>query len=236
MRKLRLKPPANDRRPVRRSLVELTEAASRAADGGVVMMPSSLLMISPDIMPRLDEAAPAPARKAVPRKAAPRVAKAAAEPPPRAAALPQSGNAAEMLAQIAKDQQARALDNIRLGFAAALDYAKDLSRTPIPADRDPPPDKAKTEGNRTENNKTKANPLAGAAAEYRAEAVELASANLAATLDYARELVGVRTGAEFVALSSALARKQCELMLKQAAVLQSFARKATKPDETLENG
>jgi Phasin protein len=231
MRKLRLKPPANDRRPVRRSLVELTEAASRAADEGVVMMPSSLVMISPDIMPRLDEAAPAPARKAVPRKAAPRVAKAAAEPPPRAAALPQSGSAAEMLAQIAKDQQARALDNIRLGFAAALDYAKDLSRTPIPADRDPPPDKA-----RTEDNKREANPLVGAAAEYRAEAVELASANLAATLDYARELVGVRTGAEFVALSSALARKQCELMLKQAAVLQSFARKATKPDETLEDG
>jgi hypothetical protein len=225
MRKLRLKPPANDRRPVRRSLVELTEAASRAADEGVVMMPSSLVMISPDIMPRLDEAAPVPARTAAPRKAAPRAAKAAAEPPPRAAALPRSGSAAEMLAQIAKDQQARALDNIRLGFAATLDYAKDLSRTPIPADRDPPPDRA-----RTKDNETEANPLAGAAAEYRAEAVELASANLAATLDYARELVGVRTGAEFVALSSALARKQCELMLKQAAVLQSFARKATKPD------
>src|ERR1700758_935405 len=125
MRKLRLKPPANDRRPVRRSLVELTEAASRAADEGVVMMPSSLVMISPDIMPRLEEAAAVPARTVAPRKAAPRVAKAAAEPPPRAAALPQSGSAAEMLAQIAKDQQARALDNIRLGFAAALDYAKD---------------------------------------------------------------------------------------------------------------
>ena len=226
MRKLRLKPPANDRRPVRRSLVELTAAASRAADEGVLMMPSSLVMISPDIVPRLGEVAPVPARTAAPGKAAPRATKAAAAPLPRAA---------EMLAQIAKDQQARALDNIRLGFAAALDYAKDLSRTPIPADRDPPPDKAKTEGNGTEGNKTvgnktEANPLAGAAAEYRAEAVELASANLAATLDYARELVGVRTGAEFVALSSALARKQCELMLKQAAVLQSFARKATKPD------
>jgi hypothetical protein len=231
MRQLRSRPPANDRRPVRRSLVELTEAASRAADEGVVMMPSSLVMISPDIV----DVTPAPARKAVPRKAAPRVAKAAAEPPPRAAALPRSGSAAEMLAQIAKDQQARALDNIRLGFAAALDYAKDLSRTPIPADRDPPPDKAKTEDNKTDN-KTEANPLAGAAAEYRAEAVELASANLTATLDYARDLVGVRTGAEFVALSSALARKQCELMLKQAAVLQSFARKATKPDETSEDG
>jgi hypothetical protein len=60
MRKLRLKPPANDRRPVRRSLIELTAAASRAADAGLVPMPSSLVMISPEIMPRLEEAAPVP--------------------------------------------------------------------------------------------------------------------------------------------------------------------------------
>jgi hypothetical protein len=215
MRKLRLKPPANDRRPVRRSLIELTAAASRAADEGVAMMPSSLVMISPDIV----DVAPAPARRTAPRKAAPRVAEAAAGPSPRAAPLPQSGSAAEMLAQIAKDQQARALDNIRLGFAAALDYAKDLSRAPIPADGDPPQDVPKA-----------GDGLRGAAIDYRAEAVELASANLAATLDYARDLVGARTGAEFVALSSALARKQCELMLKQAAALQSFAQKVTKPD------
>jgi Phasin protein len=231
MRKLRLKPPANDTRPVRRSLVELTEAASRAADDGLVLMPTSLIMISPDIMPRLEEAAPVPARRVAPRKAAPRAAKAAAEPPPRAAALPQFDSAAEMLVQIAKEQQARVLDSMRSSFAAAMDFAKDLSRTPMPADRGPPQDKAKAR-----DNKTKANPLAGAAAEYRAEAVELATANLAAALEYARGLAGMRTGADFVSLSSALARKQCELMLKQAAVLQSFAQKATKPDETSENG
>jgi Phasin protein len=219
--KLRLKPPANDRRPVRRSLVEFTAAASRAVDEGVVIMPSSLVMISPDIMPRLEEAAPAPARRAAPRKVAPRVTEATVEPSPRAAASPQSDSAAEMLARIAKDQQARALDSVRLGFAAALDYAKDLSRTPIPAAGDRP----KTEDN-----------LRGAMAEYRAEAVELARANVAATLDYARELVGARSGAEFVVLSSVLARKQWELMLKQAAVLQSFTQKMTKADDPSENG
>jgi hypothetical protein len=221
MRKLRLKPPANDTRPVRRSLVEFTAAASRALDEGVVMMPSSLVMISPDIMPRLEEAAPAPARRAAPRKVAPRVTEAKVEPSPRPAASPQSDGAAEMLARIGKDQQARALDSMRLGFAAAMDFAKDLSRTPISAADDRPG---------TEDN------LRGAVAEYRAEAVELARANLAASLDYARELVGARTGAEFVALSSVLARKQWELMLKQAAVLQSFTQKMTKADDTSENG
>jgi hypothetical protein len=225
MRKLRLEPPANDTRPVRRSLVELTEAASRAADDGLALMPTSLVTISPDIMPRLEEAVPMPARRAAPRKAAPRAAEAAAEPRPRPAALPQSGSAAEMLAQIAKEQQERALDGMRLGFAAAMDFVKDLSRTPMPADRNPPQDGAKT----------KANPLAGAAAEYRAEAIELATANLAAALEYARGLAGTRTGADFVSLSSVLARKQWELMLKQAAVLQSFTQKMTKADDTPEN-
>ena len=100
----------------------------------------------------------------------------------------------------------------------------------MPADRDPPRDK------KTQDKETETNLLAGAAAEYRAEAVELAAANLAATLDYARDLVGATTSGDFVALSSALARKQCELMLRQAAVLQSFARKVTKPDATSENG
>ena len=222
MRKIGLKPPANDRRPVRRSLVELTEAATRAVDDGRVMLPTSLVMISPEIM----DVAPAPARTAAPRRAAPRVLEPVTEPSPRSAAQGKSDSAAEMLVQIAKDQQARALDGIRLGFSAALDYAKDLSRTPMPADRDPPHDEVKAE----------ANPLTGAVADYRAEVVELASANLTATLDYARDLVSVRTGAEFVSLSSALARKQCELMLKQAAVLQSFAQKMTKADETSENG
>jgi len=227
MRKLGLRPPANDRRPVRRSLVELTAAASRAADEGVAMTPSSLVVIPPDMA----DVALASAGTAAPRKVAPRVTKATVEPSPRAAALSRSGSAAEMLAQIAKDQQARALDSMRLSFAAAMDYAKDLSRTPMPADRDPPHDRPETKDNKTEPNL-----LAEATVEYRAEAVELASANLAATLDYARELVSARTGAEFVALSSVLARKQFEFMLKQAGVLQSFARKMTKADETLENG
>ena len=219
MRKLRLKPPANDTRPVRRSLVELTEAASRAVDDGLLVMPSSLVMISPEIMPRPEEVAPAPARTAAPKQAAAsRIAEPATEPPSRPVALLQSDSAAEMLAQIAKDHQARALDSMRLGFAAAMDYAKDLSRTPMPADCEGP----------AEDNLRAA---AGAAAEYRAEAVELARANLSTTLDYARELIGARTSADFVALSSALARKQCELMLKQAAVLQSFARKVAKADD-----
>jgi len=70
--------------------------------------------------------------------------------------------------------------------------------------------------------------LEGAAAKFRAEALELMKANVITTLDYARELAGTTTAAEFVELSSAHARKQCELILKQAGTLKSLAQTITK--------
>ena len=54
-------------------------------------------------------------------------------------------------------------------------------------------------------------------------------ANVITNLEYARGLAGTTSMAEFVALSSAQARKQCELMLRQAGALKSFARTITKP-------
>jgi hypothetical protein len=222
MRKLRLKPPANDTRPTRRSLVELTAAARRAVDEGLLVMPSSLVVISADVPPRPADVAPAPVETATPEQAlAPRITEAA-DPSPRPAALPDSESAAGMLVKIAKDHQARALEGLRLGFGAALDYAKDLAKTPEAADQGSPADGARADDKRLAT--------AGAADAYRAETVEFVKANLATTLDYARDLAGTTTSAEFVALSSALARKQCEFMLRQAAALQSFARAVTKSD------
>jgi hypothetical protein len=43
--------------------------------------------------------------------------------------------------------------------------------------------------------------LKGTATEFRAEAVELMKANVITTLEYARELAGTTTAAEFVELS-----------------------------------
>ena len=70
--------------------------------------------------------------------------------------------------------------------------------------------------------------LKGAAAEFRAEALELMKANVITTLEYARELAGTTTAAEFVELSGRQARKQCELILKQAGALKSLAQTITK--------
>src|ERR1700730_17926994 len=58
--------------------------------------------------------------------------------------------------------------------------------------------------------------------------IELMKANVITTLEYARELGGTTTAAEFVELSSAQARKQCELILRQAGALRSLAQTITK--------
>jgi len=229
MRKARSRPPANDRRPTRRSLVELTAAASRAADNGARVMPISPIATATAEAPRPADVASPPAPTAAPKQSkAPHVAEPANEPSPRPIVSPDSGSTAEMLVEIAKEHQARALENIRLSLAAALDYAKDRARTPMPSGGGPADASAKSDDN--------LRAAAGAATEYRAEAIELAKSQAATNLDYARELTGATTAAKFVELSSALARKQCELMLKQAAALQSFAGRVTKTGGSSENG
>jgi hypothetical protein len=70
--------------------------------------------------------------------------------------------------------------------------------------------------------------LEEAATELRAEAAELMKANVITTLEYTRGLAGATNLAEFVELSSAQARKQCELILKQAGALRSLAQTITK--------
>jgi hypothetical protein len=59
--------------------------------------------------------------------------------------------------------------------------------------------------------------------EINAEVLELMKVNALTTLEYARGLANSTTAADFVELSSAQARKQCELILKQAGALKSLA-------------
>jgi hypothetical protein len=68
----------------------------------------------------------------------------------------------------------------------------------------------------------------GAAAEFGAEALESMNANVITTLEYARDLSGTTTAAQFVELSSTQARKQYELILKQTGALKSLAETITK--------
>ena len=148
---------------------------------------------------------------------------AAAEPSPHLKASPSkaggpegasSESAAEMMVKIAKDYQSSVLDTIRDSLNAALDQAKDLAEA--------------RRGHEQEGEAGHDSKLIAATETYRAEALELMQTNVASTLNFARELAGAKTAAEFVELSSAQARKSCELMLKQAEAMKSLAQAVTK--------
>jgi len=232
MSKTRSGPPANDRRPMRRSLVELTAAASRAIDDGLddglLMRPTSSgsVAASAEEAPRVDHTAKTPELAAVAGQATAPTRVAAPEPANEATArdreLVASDSAAEMMVKIAKNYQNTALDDIKVGLNAALDYARDFAEA-----------RAGSEGvskgcGGASPVKTSVAAVGGAAEEFRAEALALMKANMVTALEYAQELAGARTAAEFFQLSGTQARKQCELMLKQADALKSFARAATK--------
>ena len=225
MRKTRIRRSANTRF-ARRSLVELTAAASRAIDDGSPVLSSSGVAVCPVDSARSEHTADTTDQAVV--------ASQAMAPSPIAVtefvnpAVPRNdepvgcNSTAEMMVRIAKDYQNKALEGIKGSMNAALDHAKDLAETRVgsgAASRD--------RGSSPDSNFLTS--LKGATTEFHAEALELMKANVITNLEYARGLAGTTSMAEFVALSSAQARKQCELMLRQAGALKSFARTITKP-------
>jgi hypothetical protein len=70
-------------------------------------------------------------------------------------------------------------------------------------------------------------PLVKAVAEYRAKSFELMTANVNATLDYARQLANVRSLPEFIQLSTNHARKHVGLMMTQTAALRALSQSLT---------
>lgn len=193
MSKTRSRRPASDTRTQRRSLVELTEAVSRAVDDGLSVTTTP--------------AGPAAAAANHPSRAeAAAVRRERTEPA-------SSESASEMVVKIAKNYQSSVLDNIKAGMNAALDQAKDFAETGRGGEE---------KGDAGAENDFLA-AFGAATAVYRAEALELMQANLATTLSFAQELLGARTAAKVVELSGTQARKNCELMLKQADALKSLA-------------
>jgi hypothetical protein len=201
--------------------VELTAAESRAVDDGLFVMPASLIAACPEDPPRSEHATKTSDRTAVARQATAPVA-AVAESLNTAISLVDSDSTAEMAVKIAKDCQNRVLENIKVSLNAALDHATEITETRVKSEAASNDDG----GSSLENNFLTV--LKGAAAEFRAEAIELMKANVITTLEYARELSGTTTVAEFVELSSAQAPKQCELILRQANALKSLAQTILK--------
>jgi hypothetical protein len=225
MSEMRTRRSVSSTRSARRSLVELTAAASRVVDDSLFVLSSSGIAVSPDDPARSNTAKTSDHAIVARQATAP---SPAAVPESRNAAGPRndervdSDSTAGMMVKIAKDYQNEAFENIKVSLNAALDHAKDYVETRVrseAASKDN--DGSSLEGNFLTVFKE-------AATEFRAEAVELMKANVITTLEYTRELAGTRTLAEFVELSSAQARKQCELMLKQAGALKSLAQTITK--------
>ena len=226
MREMRTRRSASNIRSARRSLVELTAAASRVVDDSLFVLSGSGITASPDDPARSEHTAKTSDHAIIARQAT--APSAVAAPESRNAAGPRndehvdSDSTAGMMVKIAKDYQNDAFENIKGSLNAALDHAKDYVETRVrreAASKDN--DGSSLEGNFLTVFKE-------AATEFRAEAVELMKANVITTLEYTRELAGTRTLAEFVELSSAQARRQCELMLKQAVALKSLAQTITK--------
>jgi phasin len=63
--------------------------------------------------------------------------------------------------------------------------------------------------------------------DYNLKVLEIARTNTTSAFDYAQELLGVKSPAEFMELSTAHARKQCEAMTAQTKELAGLAQKAT---------
>jgi hypothetical protein len=209
MGKPRSRQPADGARAGRRSLVELAAEVSRAVDEGLAMPPGSVAVVLQDA-PQIAQAASAPMTVPVQTAA---VIVATPEPP--------GSTTIDLIVDMAKDCQARALDGMKIGAHAALDYARDLA-TPRPAD-------VASEANGIAAADGHLIEAIGTAAECRVVVLELMKVNAGATLEYARELGRARTLAELVELSSTHARQQCELVLKQTELLRSLAQIMTKP-------
>ncbi|WP_439398365.1 phasin family protein [Bradyrhizobium sp. PMVTL-01] len=197
--------PAEIARAKRRSLVELTAAASRTIDEGLLGISPGPVAVVRDDGPQVEQTA-TPAQTAAPAGgdgsvAIPVSAQAASR---SARSQDSNGTTTDFAVEIIRDMQARTLETMRAGVHAALDYARDLASP-------------------------ESDLLQGPAAECHAIVLELMKVNAGATLQYTRSLGRARTLSELIELSSSHARKQCELVLQQAESLKPFAHNTTKP-------
>jgi len=135
-------------------------------------------------------------------------------------------------AKSAKDYRSRMLENVKVNINAALDYANGLASASGPHDL---AGAAAGHGREQTNNpgapelERPAPALAHAAEDYRAKAFELMTANVNATLEYARLMASVKSPAEFVQLTTDHARKHFELIMTHAAALGALSRSLTMP-------
>jgi hypothetical protein len=194
--------------------VELTAAASYAVDDSLFVTSAGLSAFSAD-EPAQSEQAPASDLNVVARRATAPSPVGVPEPLNARASSSDSDSTAEMFVKIAKDYQNRVLESIKANLEAGLEQAKDFEEKRAGSE-------AASKDHRSAARDGFLTALEGVK-EINAEVLELMKVNALTTLEYARGLANSTTAADFVELSSAQARKQCELILKQAGALKSLA-------------
>ena len=225
-------------RPVRRSLVELTAAAvsSAARDGERVTSPAPIATFFEDV--KTDETAAENADQlttsitVAPSATGHAEASAVIQLPHPADALTSSARAisnsadgtTEMAVEAVEDHRAPVLQNLKVCVSASPGDVKDIASRELPTG--PALEPATLEANSSHGavSSEKTIPAANIAATVAdSKAFGLTEANMSAALEYAQQLVNLRSASDFIKLSSTHARIQIELMIKQSNELRSLA-------------
>ena len=235
-------------RPVRRSLVELTAAAvsSAARDGVRVTSPAPIATFFEDLKAGETAAENADQLTTNITVAPPATGRAEASAviqlPHPADALTSSSavsNSAdgttEMAVEAVEDHRAPVLQNLKVCVSASPGDVKDIASRELPTGPalEPATLEANSSHGAVSSEKTiLAATIAATVADYQAKAFGYAEANMSAALEYAQQLVNLRSASDFIKLSSTHARIQIELMIKQSSELRSLAMNLTPSYDT----
>jgi hypothetical protein len=123
----------------------------------------------------------------------------------------------EMAVVAVEDHRAPVLQNLKVCVSASPGDVKDI------VDRELPTGPALEPARAT---------IAATVADYQAKAFGLTEANMSFALEYAQQLVNLRSASDFIKLSSTHARIQIELMIKRSSELRSLAMNLTPSYDT----
>src|SRR5947207_6013331 len=232
-------------RPVRRSLVELTAAAVSARDGERVTSPAPIATFFEDV--KAGETATESADQlttsitVAPPATGHAEASAVIQLPHPADALTSSARAisnsadgtTEMAVEAVEDHRAPVLQILKVCVSASPGDVKDIASRELPTGPALEPATQEATSSHGAVSSEKTIPAANIAATVAgSKAFGLTEANMSAALEYAQQLVNLRSASDFIKLSSTHARIQIELMIKQSSELRSLAMNLTPSYDT----
>jgi Phasin protein len=162
---------------------------------------------------------------------------AAARTPSARAISNSADGTTEMAMEAVEDRRAPVRQKLKVSVSASPGDVNDIARPELPtgpAPEEPATQEANSSHDAVNSEKTiPAATTSAIFADYQAKALGLTEANMSATLEFAQQLVNLRSASDFIKLSSTHARTQIELMIKQSSELRSLARNLTPSYDTV---